>query len=174
MLKQFLLLLAGDLGIIALRYFCARRAVLRETGRRLRSACAMGLPSGLLEHFELTLESASREAFFGWAGFCAGQRGARNDRWRQKEFELLGGQVAVPILDRETVIGAAVFDGRVTGEPLVNAELELISICWSNWLGIKNIWLQRAVGQQPRNVAGICATEQRLRRGQPGLGHSPC
>ena len=29
-------------------------------------------------------------------------------------------------LDRETIVGVAVFDGRITGEPLVNDELGLI------------------------------------------------
>jgi signal transduction histidine kinase len=39
---------------------------------------------------------------------------------------LLGTEVAVPIAGRDGIVGVAVFDGRVTGEPLVNVELELI------------------------------------------------
>jgi len=67
---------------------------------------------------------------------------ARHDLEAQKEFELLGGQVAVPILDRETLLGVAVFDGRITGEPLVNPELELIfHLLEQLGLAIKNIWL---------------------------------
>ena len=67
---------------------------------------------------------------------------ARADAETQKEFELLSAQVAVPIPDRETIVGVAVFDGRVTGEPLVNAELELIfHLLEQVGLALRNIWL---------------------------------
>ena len=67
---------------------------------------------------------------------------ARADAEAQKEFELLGAQVAVPIPDREAIVGVAVFDGRVTGEPLVNAELELIfHLLEQVGLALRNIWL---------------------------------
>src|SRR4029077_7732471 len=66
----------------------------------------------------------------------------RRDAETQKEFELLGTQVAVPILDREVVVGVAVFDGHITGEPLSNPELELIfHLLEQVGLAIKNIWL---------------------------------
>ena len=46
------------------------------------------------------------------------------------------------MLDRETIVGVAVFDGRVTGEPLVNAELELIfHLLEQVGLALRNIWL---------------------------------
>jgi signal transduction histidine kinase len=67
---------------------------------------------------------------------------ARLDAEIQREFELLGAQVAVPIPDRDSIVGVAVFDGRFTGEPLVNAELELIfHLLEQVGLGLRNIWL---------------------------------
>ena len=67
---------------------------------------------------------------------------ARTDNDAQKEFELLGAQVAVPIPDRDAIVGVAVFDGRVTGEPLVNVELELIfHLLEQVGLALRNIWL---------------------------------
>jgi nitrogen fixation/metabolism regulation signal transduction histidine kinase len=46
------------------------------------------------------------------------------------------------VLDRENVVGVAVFDGRVTGEPLVNTELELIfRLLEQVGLALRNIWL---------------------------------
>ena len=81
---------------------------------------------------------------------------ARNDIETQKEFELLGAQVAVPILDRETVLGVAVFDGRITGEPLVNAELELIfHLLEQLGLAIKNIWLHDQLASNHQMMADI-------------------
>jgi nitrogen fixation/metabolism regulation signal transduction histidine kinase len=69
---------------------------------------------------------------------------------------LLGAQVAVPVLDRETLIGVAVFDGRVTGEPLVNAELELIfHLLEQVGLAIRNIWLHDQLAGNHEMMAGV-------------------
>ncbi len=74
----------------------------------------------------------------------------------QKEFELLGAQVAVPILDRETMVGVAVFDGRVTGEPLVNAELEMIfHLLQQVALALRNIWLHDQVADNNEMMADV-------------------
>ena len=68
----------------------------------------------------------------------------------------LAAQVAVPILDRETLIGVAVFDGRVTGEPLVNAELELIfHLLEQAGLAIRNIWLHDQLASNGEIMAGV-------------------
>ena len=48
----------------------------------------------------------------------ASSHDAQASREVQKEFQLLGVQVAIPILDRESLIGVAVFDERLTGERL--------------------------------------------------------
>ncbi|HXT40021.1 MAG TPA: ATP-binding protein [Candidatus Angelobacter sp.] len=149
LLKQFLLLLREIIGVNRAVIFLRRPmgvfSVVRgsQEDRRLRSVCALGLPPGLLEHFELSLEA-------GIGGYVhrkgrilqSNSEGARNDREIQKEFELLGGQVAIPILDRESLVGVAVFDGRLTGEPFVNEELALIfHLLEELGLAIKNSWL---------------------------------
>ncbi len=133
MLKQFLQFLRDLLSVNRAAIFLNRpglpptEAKSPEDSRRLRSAAAIGLSSGLLEHLELSLDSGIG------AKICKSGRilrrdsdEARADGEAQKEFELLGAQVAVPISSRDTIIGVATFDGRVTGEPLVNVELELI------------------------------------------------
>jgi signal transduction histidine kinase/ActR/RegA family two-component response regulator len=149
LLKQFLLLLREILGVnraaIFLRphqpTFVSTPTVLEA--RRLRSACAIGLAPGLLEHFELSLEAGIGGFLFreGRILRCDGAE-VQGDTETQKEFELLGAQVAIPILDRESLIGVAVFDGRVTGEPLANEELELIfHLLEEMALAVRNIWL---------------------------------
>jgi signal transduction histidine kinase len=149
MLKQFLLLLRELLGINRAAVFL-RQPFSSATGpsvssdaRRLRAACAIGLSPGLLEHFELSFEAGIGGHLFRQGRILRRQsEDVRQDLEAQKEFELLGAQVAVPILDRETVLGVAVFDGRITGEPLVNSELELIfHLLEQLGLAIKNIWL---------------------------------
>ena len=149
MLKQFLLLIREIVGVNRATIFLRQSSSLfsglpaREDGRRLRSACAIGLAPGLLEHFELSFETG-----IGGNLFRSGRILRRNspealaDTQMQKEFELLSAQVAVPILDRETLVGVATFDGRVTGEPLANVELELIfHLLEQLGLAVKNIWL---------------------------------
>jgi nitrogen fixation/metabolism regulation signal transduction histidine kinase len=69
---------------------------------------------------------------------------------------LLGAQVAVPVLDREMIVGVAVFDGRVTGEPLVNTELELIfHLLEQVGLALRNIWLHDQIAGNNEMMADV-------------------
>src|SRR5207248_11646700 len=161
--RQFLLLLREIIGVNRSVIFLRQPASVfgasadpREP-QRLRSACAIGLPPGLLEHFELSLEA-------GIGGYVYRQgRILRRDYVEvrenleiQKEFQLLGAQVAIPILDRETLVGVAAFDGRVTGEPLGNGELELIfHLLEELGLAIKNIWLHDQLAANHEMMADI-------------------
>ena len=149
LLKQFLLLLREILGVNRAVVFLRQPASIFggapgfPEARRMRSACAIGLSAGLLEHFELSFESGIGGHLFR-EGRIVRREGseALSDVEMQKEFELLGAQVAIPILDRETLVGVAAFDGRVTGEPLANGELELIfHLLEQLGMAVKNIWL---------------------------------
>jgi len=149
MLKQFLLLLREILGVNRAAIFLNRpctpltETLSPEDSRRLRSAAAIGLASGLLEHFELSLDSGIGAQIAKLGRILRRDSDeARADAATQKEFELLGAQLAVPIPDREGIVGVAVFDGRVTGESLVNVELELIfHLLEQVGLALRNIWL---------------------------------
>jgi signal transduction histidine kinase len=149
MLKQFLQFLREILSVnraaIFLNRPCSPLAEIVSSGdsRRLRSAAAIGLSAGLLEHFELSLDSGIG-AQVSRLGRILRRDGdeVRADSDAQREFELLSAQVAVPIPDRDSIVGVAVFDGRFTGEPLVNAELELIfHLLEQVGLALRNIWL---------------------------------
>jgi signal transduction histidine kinase len=163
MLRQFLLLLREILSINRAAIFLRQpsapfgNAPALAESRRLRAACAIGLSPGLLQHFELSFEAGIGGHLFRLGRILrrSGEE-ARADVEAQKEFELLGAQVAVPILDRETVLGVAVFDGRITGEPLVNAELELIfHLLEQLGLAIKNIWLHDQLAANHGMMADI-------------------
>jgi signal transduction histidine kinase len=163
MLKQFLLLLREILSINRAAIFLRQPFAPIGNGPvlvqnpRLRAACAVGLSPGLLQHFELSFESGIGGLVFRLGRILRRHsEEARQDLETQKEFELLGGQVAVPILDRETVLGVAVFDGRVTGEPLVNSELQLVfHLLEQLGLAIKNIWLHDQLSTNHEMMAGI-------------------
>ena len=163
LLKQFLLLLRTIIGVNRAAIFLRQpmtsfgETVRLEESRCLRSACAIGLSPGLLEHFDLSFES-------GIGGYLHREgrilrrdsEEAQSDLEMQKEFELLGAQIAIPILDRETLVGVATFDGRVTGEMLTNAELELIfHLLEQLGLAVKNIWLHDQLSANHEMMADI-------------------
>lgn len=163
MLRQFLLLLRELLSINRAAVFLRNPVGVFGAGaepgesRRLRVAGALGVSNGLLEHLELSFDSGVglQIARLGRVLRRSAEE-VRLDPAAQKEFELLGGQVAVPILDREAVLGVAVFDGRITGEPLTNSELELIfHLLEQLGLAIKNIWLHDQLAANHEMMAGI-------------------
>ncbi|HXC99506.1 MAG TPA: ATP-binding protein [Verrucomicrobiae bacterium] len=163
MLTKFLLLLREMVGVNRAAIFFQESAAAfgkssRPEGvRRLRKGCAIGLPADLLDNFGLSFEVG--------IGGQISQSGkilrrddyeARADAQVQLEFEALGAQVAVPILDRDTLVGVAVFDGRITGEPLVNQELEVIfHLLEELALAVKNIWLHDQLAANHEMMADI-------------------
>jgi signal transduction histidine kinase/CheY-like chemotaxis protein len=163
MLKQFLLLLRELIGINRAAIFLHQPAqwlgerLPPEQSGQLRPACAIGLSPGLLEHFDLTFDSGIGAQVTRLGRILRRNSDeARRNIETQKEFETLGGQVAVPIFDRETVVGVAVFDGHITGEPLANAELELIfHLLEQVGLALKNIWLHDQLAGNHEMMAEI-------------------
>jgi signal transduction histidine kinase/DNA-binding response OmpR family regulator len=163
MLRQFLLLLREILsinrGTIFLRQPGGNFGNVGGLGesRRLRAVCGVGLSTGLLDQFELSLDAGIGGQLLRLGRILRrSSEEARKDVETQKEFELLGVEVAVPVLDRETLIGVAVFDGRVTGEPLVNSELELIfHLLEQVGLAVRNIWLHDQLAANSEMMAGV-------------------
>ncbi|HPY31560.1 MAG TPA: response regulator [Verrucomicrobiota bacterium] len=163
MIRQFLLLLremfSVNRAVIFLRSPLTSPGVTAglEDSRRLSAMCSLGMAPGLLEHFELSLDSGTGALMtrLGRILRRGGDEIARTPE-AQKEFELLGVNVAVPILDREQLLGVALFDGRVTGEPLVNAELEVIfHLLEQLGLAIRNIWLHDQLASNHATMAEI-------------------
>jgi signal transduction histidine kinase/DNA-binding NarL/FixJ family response regulator len=176
LLKQFLLLLREILGVNRAAVFL-RQPMSMFAGspalpdsRSMRSACAIGLSAGLLEHFQLSFESGIGGHLFREGRIVRRDSPeALGDVEMQKEFELLGAQVAIPMLDRETLVGVAAFDGRVTGEPIANGELELIfHLLEELGLAVKNIWLHdqlaannEMMGEILRELSSACVVVSR-------------
>ncbi len=163
MLRQFLVLMREILHINRASIFLRPRSgtfagkTAEAEDRQLRVACSIGISSGLLEHFELSLDSGIG-AMLCHLGRILRRSGeeVRSNPEAQKEFEVLGAQVAVPILDRETLLGVAIFDGRITGEPLVNSELELVfHLLEQLALAVKNIWLHDQLGANNEMLTGV-------------------
>jgi signal transduction histidine kinase/DNA-binding NarL/FixJ family response regulator len=162
LVKQFLLQIREILGINRALVFLRRpsttfEAKSAEASGRLTGVCAIGLGSGLLAQFELTTVSGIGSYLYHQGRVLRREsQAAQEDPVIQKEFELMGTEVALPILDRETFIGVAAFDGRLTGEPLANAELELIfHLLEELALAVKNIWLHDQLASNHETLMDI-------------------
>jgi len=163
MLKQFLQFLREILSVNRAAIFLNRPCTpLTETpspedSRRLRAVSAIGLSSGLLENFELSLDSGLGAQLSNLGRILRrDSEEACADGEVQKEFEQLGTQVAVPIPGPEGIVGVAVFDGRVTGEPLINVELELIfHLLEQVGLALHNIWLHDQLAGNHEMMTGV-------------------
>jgi signal transduction histidine kinase len=164
LLREFLMLLRELLSVHRAAIFlkpslasASETAGRPEDQGRLRNVASFGISSGLLQHFELSFEAGIGAQVRRLGRVLRRQsEEARHDQECQKEFELLGTQVAVPVLDRENVIGVAVFDGHITGEPLTNPELELIfRLLEQLGLAIKNIWLHDQLAANHELMVGI-------------------
>jgi signal transduction histidine kinase/DNA-binding NarL/FixJ family response regulator len=153
LLKEFLLVLREILGlnraVIFLRVAPRAAAAAEAEGgtQRLSSACALGVSPGLLKHFELSLGDG-----IGGYIFRSGRVLRRDspeverDPRMAREFDVLGVRVAIPVLDRESLVGVAMLDERITGEPMSNDELALIfHLLEQLGLAIKNIWWHEQV-----------------------------
>jgi signal transduction histidine kinase len=130
---------------------------LSAEDRWLRSACAIGLDQGVLEHFALSLGA-------GIGGYLhrhgrilrASSPEAQGSREITKEFQILGTQIAVPILDRHSLIGVAVFDERLTGEPYSAEELAILfHLLEEVGLAIRNAWVHMQLHANHAMVAEI-------------------
>ncbi|HEY1719109.1 MAG TPA: ATP-binding protein [Verrucomicrobiae bacterium] len=163
MLKQFLSFLREMLSINRAAIFLNRSSAPLpdvsppEDGRRLYAASAIGFSSGLLEHFELSLDAGIGGQILKLGRILKrDSEPARADAETQKEFEILGAQVAVPIADRNGIVGMAIFDARLTGEPLVNAELELIfHLLEQLGLALRNIWLHNQIADSNEMMTDV-------------------
>ncbi|HXI70652.1 MAG TPA: ATP-binding protein [Verrucomicrobiae bacterium] len=153
MLRQFLAFLREILSVNRAAIFLNRpcaplsETISPEDSQRLHVASAIGLSPGLLEHFELSLETGIGGQIVRLGRILRRDSDeTRANPEAQKEFEVLGAQVAVPIADRNGIVGVAVFDGRLTGEPLINGELELIfHLLEQVALALRNIWLHNQI-----------------------------
>jgi signal transduction histidine kinase/CheY-like chemotaxis protein len=162
LLRQFLLMIREITGVNRAAIFLRPPAgsflpgMTEAESRQLSPACAIGLSPALLDSLRLSFDSGIGRHVQRLGRILRRTSPDALDPETQQEFETLGAQVAVPILDREKALGIAVFDARVTGEPLVNTELELIfHLLEQVGLAVKNIWLHDQVAGNHAMLADV-------------------
>lgn len=148
LLKEFLLHLREILGVNRAAIFLRPSAAIvkgrdgENEGHAMRCTCSLGLPAQALHQITLSIEAGIGAQLHRHGRILRHDSAEVYDDARlQQEFEQLGMQVAIPVLDRESLIGIATFDARVTGEPLGNQELALIfHLLEELGLAVRNIW----------------------------------
>ncbi len=133
----------------------------RKESHLLRCVASVGIPREVLRCLEL-----SRRSGLGRHITQNGQvlRRAREtlafegeaDPRIDREFEILGCQVALPINDRENTIGLAVIGGRLTGGRFNDDELKLVyHLLEELGVAVRNSWLHHAIASNERKLNQI-------------------
>jgi two-component system, sporulation sensor kinase E len=117
----------------------------RPDNSHLPCAAAIGLPADLVECFALTRKSGlGRQLTLHPQILRAPAQSASPllDPKIAREFDVLGGLVAIPVNDRERTLGVAVLGGRITGGEFSDEELLLVyHLLEELGLAVKNSWL---------------------------------
>ena len=112
---------------------------------RLGCAAAIGLPAELIECFALSRKSGLGRQLTLYPQILRAPGASVPPQLDPKvirEFEVLGGQVAIPVNDRERTLGVAVLGGRIMGGDFTDEELLLVyHLLEQLGLAIKNSWL---------------------------------
>jgi signal transduction histidine kinase len=158
LLREFLQLLREILGVNRAALFLRRAddfqpplsLAASPSGDSFPATCAHGLAPQLLQHFALNLQTGLGAHLQRHARILRRDSPeATRDPAIAHEFDLLGAQVAIPICDRETFLGIAVFDARLTGEPFTSDELaRVFHLLEELALALRNTWLHDALAGQ--------------------------
>jgi signal transduction histidine kinase len=136
------------LGINRAAVFLRRPSALNTDGvpstddHWLRPAHTIGHEPGLIHEFPLSLANGIGNYLYRHARILrADQPDARANREITKEFATLGSAIALPIHDREMLLGVLVIDERITGGGFADDELAQL-FHWLEELGValRNCW----------------------------------
>jgi len=132
---------------------------VRGDNSALPCAAAIGLSADLVECFALTRRSGLGRQLSQNPQILrapAGSTGPFVDPKLAREFEVLGGQVAIPVNDRERTLGVAVLGGRITGGEFSDEELLLVyHLLEELGLAVKNSWLHHQLVGSHRLFASV-------------------
>jgi signal transduction histidine kinase/DNA-binding NarL/FixJ family response regulator len=148
LLKDALQQLREALGVNRAAVFLRKPSALNIDGipsaddHWLRPAHTIGHEPGLIQEFPLSLANGIGRYLYKHARILrADSPEARGSRDISKEFATLGGAIALPIHDREMLIGVLVIDERITGGGFGDEELAQL-FHWLEELGValRNCW----------------------------------
>jgi len=163
--QHFLLKLREVVGLSRIAIFLEPAATdslpgeTRVPSTSLPCAAAVGIPADLVECFALTRKSGLGRQLTLHPQILRAPHGTSSPLLDQKivrEFEVLGGQVAIPVNDRERTLGIAVLGGRITGGEFSDEELLLVyHLLEELGLAVKNSWLHHQLVSSHRLFGSV-------------------
>jgi len=130
----------------------------------LACIASLGLPADIVDCYQLSRDTGIGRALTAQPSILQQHSGQSRspfgeiDSATRKEFDILGCHLAIPISDRERLIGVAVLNGPVTGRNYSEDELQLLYLLMEELgLSIRNSRLHTelaAHGQLTENVLG--------------------
>lgn len=149
--QHFILKLREVVGLSRIAIFLEPGAVdpmpaaAQADNTRLPCTAAVGISADLVECFSLTRRSGLGRQLTHHPQILrapAQSHPPMLDPKIAREFDVLGGQVAIPVNDRERTLGVAVLGGRITGGEFSDEELLLVyHLLEELGLAVKNSWL---------------------------------
>ncbi len=163
LLREFLLLLREVIGVNRAIIFLRNPPSLaggpapEKADWWLRSACAIGIEHSFLDHFALSLATGLGAHLRKHGRILrSNSPEVRASRELAREFQLAGAVVAIPILDRQSLLGVALLDERLTGGAYESEELSLLfHMLEEVALAIRNSWLHEQLQTSHAMLADI-------------------
>ncbi len=124
--------------------------------------CSIGIEADIFQYFQLNLASGiggtvSRSGQILKAEY-ENNLLFPEDHEIRREFELLGCQVAIPIVDRERCLGIALLGGRLTGAQFTDEELQLLfHLMEELGLAVRNNWLHEELSSNHALISDVIA-----------------
>ncbi len=163
--QHFILKLREVVGVSRIAIFLepgavdALPAVAAADNSRLNCVAAIGVPGELVECFALSRKSGLGRQLTLRPQILRAPGASTPPMLDPKivrEFEVLGGQVAIPINDRERTLGVAVLGGRLMGGEFTDEELLLVyHLLEELGLAVKNSWLHTQLVSSHRLFASV-------------------
>lgn len=132
---------------------------LAPAGHFCAFATGIGIAPSVSAHLRLALDAGIGHIVSSEARILRRDRHAPDaDPQIQREFELLGADVVVPMFDNDALFGVVAFSGRITGEPITNDELELVYHLLAEVAqAVRSLHLQAQVAAQQRFMSEVLA-----------------
>ncbi|WPJ95514.1 ATP-binding protein [Coraliomargarita algicola] len=135
--------------------------VKNKQSKHLTCIAALGLPSDLVDCFQLSRAVGIGRELSEYPRILHKESSTRSQfphasSTTNKEFSILGCHLAIPITDREEIIGLAVLNGPVTGREYSEDELELLYLLMEELgLAIRNSRLHSELAQHGRLIENV-------------------
>ncbi len=165
--QQFILKLRDHISFSRIGIFLEASAkqslVKSKPTKPLECVASLGLPSDLVDCFQLSRSVGIGRTLCEHPRILSKQQHTQNpfdhDASIRKEFDILGCHTAVPITDREQLIGLAVLNGPVTGRHYSEAELQLLFILMEELgLAIRNSRLHTELASHGQLIDSVLSS----------------